>query len=78
MFYHYYEIDYAENDPKDLLLEYETDEEVLTYLKNHMASCKFCGYELDQITKPEIVKSGHILSVDYETIRIVKETAVQC
>lgn len=73
MFYHYYETNYAENDPKDLLLECETDKEVLAYLKNYMASCKFCGYELDQITKPKIVKSGHILSVYYETIRIVRE-----
>lgn len=76
MFYHYYEIDYAENDPKDLLLECETDEEVLAYLQNYMASCKFCEYELDQITEPKIVKSGHVLSVDYETIRVVKETNI--
>lgn len=73
MYYHYEELDYYENCPKDILFEVESDEKALEFVSEYISQCKYCGYYLVEITEPKIEKDGCTLYLTYNDIRTIKE-----
>lgn len=74
MFYHYEEIDYPENYPKDLLFEFESDEEVLAHLQEDIKHNEQYDvtYYLSEITEPKIEVQDNCVSLSYDEFRTVK------
>jgi hypothetical protein len=73
MYYHYEELNYDENCPKDILFEVESDEKALEFVSEYMLQCKYCGYYLVEITEPKIEKNGCVLYLTYNDIRTIKK-----
>lgn len=72
MYYHYYQLDYADNCPEDFLFEAESDEKALEFVAENISNCKYCGYCLSEITEPKIERKGCLLYVSYDTIHTIK------
>lgn len=67
MYYHYYELDYPENEPADFLFEAESDEEALNFIPG-----AFCEYHLSETTEPIIKKDGKMIYLAYDDIRTIR------